>query len=100
MRACDVLIIGGGPGGSSCARVLSAGGAHVIVLDRARFPRDKLCAGWVTPPVFDALQLSAHEYAATGSVLQEIRGFRTGLIGERPIDTQYDDVVSYGVRRC
>ncbi len=100
MRTCDILIVGGGPAGSSCARVLVSAGVDVLVLDRARFPRDKLCAGWVTPRAFESLQLAPGEYARTGAVLQEIRGFATGLIGGRLLDTRYDAVVSYGVRRC
>ncbi|MDH4066151.1 MAG: FAD-dependent oxidoreductase, partial [Acidobacteriota bacterium] len=51
--SADALIVGGGPAGSSCARVLVQAGLHVIVLDRARFPRDKTCAGWITPAVVD-----------------------------------------------
>jgi geranylgeranyl reductase family protein len=100
MRSCDVLIVGGGPAGSSCARVLAGAGADVVVLDRARFPRDKLCAGWLTPPVFDALALTPAEYAATGAVLQEIDGFATGVIGRPLLETRYGRVVSYGIRRC
>jgi len=49
MTTCDVLIVGGGPAGSSCAWRLAKAGLDVLVLDRARFPRDKVCAGWVTP---------------------------------------------------
>jgi geranylgeranyl reductase family protein len=100
MDSCDVLIVGGGPAGSSCARALVAAGMDVIVIDRARFPRNKLCAGWVTPRAFTALQLTPGEYARSGAVLQEIRGFATGLIGGRLRDTRYDSTVSYGVRRC
>src|SRR5687768_17483918 len=49
--SCDALVVGGGPAGSTCARALRNAGWDVIVLDRARFPRDKVCAGWVTPGV-------------------------------------------------
>lgn len=100
MQSCDVLIVGGGPAGSSCARALAAAGRDVLVVDRARFPRDKLCAGWVTPRAFAALELDPADYARTGALLQEIHGFATGLIGERLVHTHYDRVVSYGVRRC
>ncbi len=58
----DVAVIGGGPAGSSCARALVAGGARVVVVDRAAFPRVKLCAGWLSPAVWDELALSPREY--------------------------------------
>ena len=60
--ACDVAIVGGGPAGSTCARALVAGGARVVVIDRATFPRVKLCAGWLSDGIWDALQLSPREY--------------------------------------
>ena len=64
MLRCDALIVGGGPAGSTCARVLRQAGWHVIVMDRARFPRDKVCAGWVTPGVFRLLDLDPADYRA------------------------------------
>lgn len=58
----DVLIVGGGPAGSTCARVLAAAGARVAVVDRAEFPRVKLCAGWLSPGIWDVLQLTPASY--------------------------------------
>ena len=58
----DVLIVGGGPAGSSCARALVRGGARVAVVDRAAFPRVKLCGGWVSAPIWDALALAPGDY--------------------------------------
>ncbi len=58
----DVAIVGGGPAGSTCARVLVDGGARVVVVDGAPFPRVKLCAGWLSPGIWDVLQLSPREY--------------------------------------
>ena len=70
MIRCDALIVGGGPGGSTCARVLRNAGWNVVVADRARFPRDKVCAGWLTPEVFPLLELDPAEYRTTGLTLQ------------------------------
>ncbi len=70
-----------------------------MILDRARFPRDKLCAGWVTPRVFDALGIETEAYAR-GNVLQPIHGFRVGVSSGRESATRSDQVVSYGIRRC
>jgi flavin-dependent dehydrogenase len=62
MEPYDVVIIGGGPAGSTCARTLVAGGARVAVIDRAEFPRVKLCAGWLSPAIWDVLELAPSEY--------------------------------------
>ena len=39
----DVIVVGGGPGGSTTASFLSKNGARVLLLDKASFPRDKTC---------------------------------------------------------
>jgi geranylgeranyl reductase family protein len=98
MERCDVLIVGGGPAGSSCARQLRQHGMDVVVMDKALFPRDKVCAGWITPAVIDALQLDIEEYSRF-HVLQPITSFRTGMIDGRDVETKYADTVSYGIRR-
>ena len=71
----------------------------VVVLDKAHFPRDKVCAGWITPAVVQALQLDTRAYAAE-RVLQPITAFRTGLIHGDCVTTRYPATVSYGIRRC
>ncbi len=58
----DAIIVGGGPAGSTCASVLSGAGVHTLLLDRAHFPRVKLCAGWMSPPIWDILRISPNEY--------------------------------------
>jgi len=58
----DAIIVGGGPAGSTCARTLCAAGAHVAVIDRVVFPRVKLCAGWLSPAIWDVLGLVPREY--------------------------------------
>jgi geranylgeranyl reductase family protein len=44
----DAVVVGAGPAGSTCAYRLADGGARVLLLDRAHFPRDKPCGGGVT----------------------------------------------------
>jgi geranylgeranyl reductase family protein len=44
----DAIVVGAGPAGSTCAYRLASAGASVLLLDRARFPRDKPCGGGVT----------------------------------------------------
>jgi geranylgeranyl reductase family protein len=44
----DAIVVGAGPAGSTTAYRLAQGGASVLLLDRARFPRDKPCGGGLT----------------------------------------------------
>ncbi|MDO8554819.1 MAG: NAD(P)/FAD-dependent oxidoreductase [Candidatus Micrarchaeota archaeon] len=44
----DVIIVGGGPSGSSCAMYLGKAGKKVLLLDRAKFPRDKTCGDGIS----------------------------------------------------
>ena len=62
MRHVETIIVGGGPAGSTCARQLVQAGREALVLDKARFPRQKLCAGWITGKVMRDLQFTAADY--------------------------------------
>jgi len=97
-RSCDVLIVGGGPAGSTCAWQLVRAGLDVVVMDRRDFPRDKVCAGWVTPAVVESLELDCADYAQ-GRVMHPFHGFRTGIIGATPVDTCYPRAGGFGIRR-
>ena len=62
MTQCDVIIVGGGPAGSSCAWQLRRRGVECLILDKAHFPRLKLCAGWITPEVVADLEMDPATY--------------------------------------
>jgi flavin-dependent dehydrogenase len=98
MDTCDVLIVGGGPAGSSCAWGLRESGLDVAILDRQTFPRDKVCGGWITPQVLQDLGIDPQAYARD-YLLQPIHAFRTGWIGGPSLETDYQATVSYGIRR-
>lgn len=49
MNRYDVIVIGGGPAGSSTALFLARSGYKVILLDQSTFPRDKVCGEFVSP---------------------------------------------------
>ena len=62
MKTTEVLIVGGGPAGASCAWQLKKRGVDFVLLDKAEFPRFKPCAGWVTPQVLSDCELSPDTY--------------------------------------
>ena len=99
MDRAEVVVVGGGPAGSSCAARLVASGVDVLVLDKAAFPRDKPCAGWITPEAVACLGLDLGAYARSHTV-QPVRRFRVGHAFGDGREVAYDDVVSYGIRRC
>jgi geranylgeranyl reductase family protein len=53
----DVVVVGGGPAGAACAAAVRSTrpGARVLVLDRADFPRDKVCGDGIAPEALDVL---------------------------------------------
>ena len=68
----DAIVVGAGPAGSATALQLARAGARVLLLDRARFPRDKPCSEYLSPaatPLLERLDgalVAAVERAAPG----------------------------------
>ena len=56
MNSYDVIIIGAGPAGCASALLLHQKGLRVLVLDRAGFPRDKVCGEFISPAADDILK--------------------------------------------
>ena len=80
MIRTDVVIVGGGPAGATCAWALRRHGVDCLILERQSFPRVKLCAGWITPDVFDALDLDPADYP---HALTRLAGLRLSVRGLR-----------------
>lgn len=49
MERCDILIVGAGPAGAAAALRLAVAGRDVLLVEKEPLPRDKLCAGMLTP---------------------------------------------------
>ncbi len=45
----DAVVVGAGPAGAATALLLARAGASVLLVDRARFPRDKACSEYLSP---------------------------------------------------
>ncbi len=85
MERFDAIVVGAGPAGSTAAFRLSRAGARVLLLDRARFPRDKPCGGGLT---YRAVrQLPVPVDAVVEDVVERVElGFRYGKRFERRSD--------------
>ncbi|MGO4956263.1 geranylgeranyl reductase family protein [Luteococcus sp. Sow4_B9] len=55
VREADVIVVGAGPGGSATAAHLARRGLDVVLLEKATFPRDKICGDGLTPRAVRAL---------------------------------------------
>jgi geranylgeranyl reductase family protein len=90
MVRADVLVLGAGPAGSAAAVVLARGGARVVLVDRARFPRDKVCGDALLPDALaalvelgarDALDTVAHPVAAVTLSASSVAPVRLEIAG-------------------
>src|SRR5437588_3931014 len=61
METFEVAIVGGGPAGSTCAAFCAAAGMRTLVLEREKFPREKVCGDCINPAccaVLERLELA------------------------------------------
>jgi geranylgeranyl reductase family protein len=74
MERFDAVVIGAGPAGSTAAYRLASAGASVLLVDRARFPRDKPCGGGLTDRAVGQIPFDV------ASVVEDsVRTFELGL---------------------
>ena len=55
--AWDVLVLGAGPAGAAAARQLARRGHRVLIVEKARLPRAKVCGGCLSGGALDVLQM-------------------------------------------
>jgi geranylgeranyl reductase family protein len=72
----DVVVVGGGPAGSALAAFLRQQGHEVLVLDAARFPRDKVCGEAVSPQAWPLLDAMGAEAGIQARQPHPLRGMR------------------------
>ncbi|MCG3160048.1 MAG: hypothetical protein JMDDDDMK_01080 [Acidobacteria bacterium] len=70
----DVIIIGAGPAGSTVSTLLARAGLRALLLEKSRFPREKLCGEFITPEclnVFDRLDVSQRMFDAGAEIINQ-----------------------------
>lgn len=92
-----MVVVGGGPGGTSVATFLARQGVSTLVLDRASFPRDKVCGDGLTPQAIywlDQLGCVDEVLAETKACIKDCDLYMNGerlLTGGFAKDTPYPD---------
>lgn len=74
MKRYDAIIIGAGPAGTAAAITLGGLGRSVLLLEKSRFPREKLCGEFVTPesrPIFSRLGVERRLLDAGAALIRQ-----------------------------
>jgi geranylgeranyl reductase family protein len=90
MARADVVVVGAGPAGAATAILLAEAGHDVVLLDRAHFPRDKVCGEYLSPEGSRILDRLGVLKAVEAAGARPLRGMRivapdgTTLVGDYP----------------
>jgi geranylgeranyl reductase family protein len=81
VRSYDAVVVGAGPAGSTTAFRLASAGASVLLVDKARFPRDKPCGGGLTMRAARLLPFSVDPVVEDVTHRFELRlGYRSSFV--------------------
>ena len=94
MKIYDFVVVGAGPSGSYTAFKLSKAGFKVLIIDKAEFPRDKLCGGCLSKRIEKFLPQGWKNL-----VKNEIKEGTLGYRGSSYITKFSDDVIAYIIHR-
>jgi geranylgeranyl reductase family protein len=88
----SVLVIGGGPGGASCAYWLARNGVDVHLVEKKRYPREKACGDGLTPRAIKQLLDMGFDFK--GLALHRVEGLRA-YAGDLKIEMTWPDHSEY-----
>jgi menaquinone-9 beta-reductase len=96
----DVVVVGGGPAGSAAAILLRRRGHDVVLMEEARFPRDKVCGESVSPEAWRLLEALGAAPAVRALGPQPVRGMTlVAPDGTRARGEYRQDHAGFAVRR-
>lgn len=92
----DLIVAGAGPAGSACAITAARGGARVLLLEKDRFPRQKVCGEFVSPESLELLAglLSGRELSSQTAV-DSARFFVDGKVLALPVAPPAHSITRY-----
>jgi geranylgeranyl reductase family protein len=93
VETADVVIVGAGPAGAAAADFLAAAGLDVLLLEKTRFPREKVCGDGLTPRAVKALTGMGVPIAESDGWLRN-KGLRI-IGGGGRIEVPWPDLSSY-----
>ncbi|HET7735656.1 MAG TPA: geranylgeranyl reductase family protein [Nocardioidaceae bacterium] len=91
-RQADVIVVGAGPAGAATAYWLATAGVDVLLLEKASFPRDKICGDGLTPRAVKQLVAMGFDLEQPG--WQKNRGLRIKGAGHT-IELPWPDLTDY-----
>lgn len=89
MADAQVIVVGGGPAGAATAYFLARAGVDVLLLDRARFPRDKVCSEYMSPQASRILSEMSALRAVEESGAARLAGMRVHAPNGRTIHGEF-----------
>jgi geranylgeranyl reductase family protein len=89
----DVIVVGAGPAGSTAAFYLASAGLDVLLLEKSRFPREKVCGDGLTPRAVKALAAMGIDISEKNGWLRN-KGLRVVGAGKR-MELSWPELSSY-----
>ncbi len=90
----DLVVVGSGPAGAMCAREAAVRGLHVILIEKERIPRNKLCGGALSPRIMDTV-----DFDISKAVQHEVHCAVIHAPPSQRIEIIREDVRAFTVKR-
>lgn len=89
----EVIVVGGGPAGSSCAAFCARRGLRVALLDRASFPRHKVCGDFLNPKCWEVFERLGVTKQVRELPNHESPGFLFSTLAGRVVQIQFAEEI-------